>query len=66
MKTTQQELQTLGVIVNVSSEQTPLGIMHTMTVKCNKEQTQEVIDRAVKMGMPHERFNGGVNIYAWS
>ncbi len=45
-------------VVQVEGE--PLTIL---TVFCTKEQTIDIINKASKIGIPHERTNNGVKLF---
>ncbi len=41
-----------------------LGELKILTFNCDEERTSAIITQAVKNGLPFERFNGGIKIFA--
>lgn len=41
-----------------------LGKLKTLTVFCDKETANKVMTEGVKRGYPHQRFDGGIKLFA--
>ena len=52
-----------GLITSLEVVNGPIGKLTILTVFCSDTEKEQIMNKAVSFGMPHERFDKGIKLF---